>query len=96
MARIMITGENAWLDPSSVRFFFKLRNLHASHELQPLVAGAHAFFRRLRLIIGGQVVEDIDHYNRVAQMFHMMLPDAKHAMIRSRASVVVHLPNQGA
>ena len=76
VARIMLTGD-AWLDPSTVKILFKLRNLHASDELQPLVAGAHAFFRRLRLIIGGQIVEDIDHYNRVTQMFHMMVPDEK-------------------
>ena len=77
VARIMITGENAWLDPSTVKILFKLRNLHASDELQPLVTGAHAFFRRLRLIIGGQIVEDIDHVNRVTQLFHMMMPDEK-------------------
>ena len=76
VARIMLTGDG-WLDPSTVRILFKLRNCHASRELQPLVAGAHAFFRRLRLIIGGQIVEDIDHYNRVTQMFHMMVPDEK-------------------
>ena len=74
--RIMLTGD-AWLDPSTVRIIFKLGHLHASDDLQPLVPGAHAFFRRLRLIIGGQIVEEIDHYNRVTQMFHMMVPDEK-------------------
>ena len=47
VARIMITGENAWLDPSTVKILFKLRNLHAAHEFQPLVAGAHAFFKKI-------------------------------------------------
>ena len=42
VARTM-TGENALLDPSTVKIFFKLRNLHTSHGLQPLVANSHAF-----------------------------------------------------
>ena len=29
------------------------------------------------MIIGGQIVEDIDHVNRVTQLFHMMMPDEK-------------------
>ena len=31
-----------------------------------------AFFRRVRILAGGQVVEDIDFYNRVHQLFRML------------------------
>ena len=70
--KFVITG-NDWLDPSSVRIQFRLNNPNAApmRLLNPLPAN---FFRRLRIIAGGQVIEDIDCYNRVYNMIHMMLP----------------------
>ena len=37
-----------------------------------LVGGPHSFIRRARLICGGTVVEDIDQYNRVHEMFSVL------------------------
>ena len=34
-------------------------------------------FRRLRIICGGQIVEDIDLYGRLHEQFHMMKPKEK-------------------
>ena len=31
-------------------------------------------FRRCRVLIGGQIAEDIDNYNRTHQMFHVLTP----------------------
>ena len=39
------------------------------HELRP-IGSPWAFFRRARLICGGQTVEDIDFYNRTHEMMH--------------------------
>jgi hypothetical protein len=36
--------------------------------------GPWVFFRRVRVRCGGQIVEDIDDYNRFHQMFHLMKP----------------------
>jgi hypothetical protein len=41
------------------------------------VVGPHGFFRRFRLICGGQVIEDIDNYNRTCEMFKMMNAEDK-------------------
>ena len=70
--KFVITGTD-WLDPSSVRIQFRLNNSNGQvlKLLNPLPAN---FFRRLRIIAGGQVIEDIDCYNRVYNMIHMMLP----------------------
>ena len=36
------------------------------------IGKAHAFFRRLRISVRGQIIEDIDNYNRVSEMFHIL------------------------
>ena len=74
--RLMLTGDQ-WLDPSTVKVFFQLNNADGTNDLQPLVSGAHGFFRRMRVIIGGQVVEDIDQYNRTTEMLRQLLPAEK-------------------
>lgn len=69
-ARFSITGES-WLDPASLRVNLKLRNPNAL-PIQ-LASCAHSLIRRMKLLIGGVVVEDIDHYSRNAQLFQRML-----------------------
>ena len=32
----------------------------------------HAFFRRLRIAVRGTIIEDIDNFNRVSEMFHIL------------------------
>ena len=58
--KIQLTGDN-WLDPSTVRVMFDLVNKDKTtdghKQLRPL-GPCHAFFRRCRLLCGGQVVED--------------------------------------
>ena len=72
--KFMLTGTD-WLDPSTVRIMFTLNNTDPNglflHPLNPLPAN---FFRRLRILAGGQVIEDIDFYNRVYNMVHTLLP----------------------
>ena len=74
--KININGTD-WLDPSSMKLHFIVKNDHGSDALQPFVNGIHNWFRRLRVIIGGQVVEDVDSYNRVCQMFTAMMDKNK-------------------
>ena len=53
---------------------FDVKNEDATpnHNLRPLLA-PWAFFRRMRILAGGQLVEDIDYYNRVHQMFSALI-----------------------
>jgi hypothetical protein len=39
--------------------------------LRPL-GKVHAFFRRLRIAVRGTIIEDIDNFNRVSEMFHIL------------------------
>jgi hypothetical protein len=52
---------------------FDLRNTDAvkAHKLRP-IGGPWSFFRRMRLLCGGTMVEDIDSYNRTHQMFNQL------------------------
>jgi hypothetical protein len=69
-ARFAITGES-WLDPASLRINLKIRN-NSGSPIQ-LASSAHALIRRMKLMIGGVTVEDIDHYSRVSTVFQRML-----------------------
>ena len=77
-AKIMkfnLTGDQ-WLDPSTFRVMFQLNNTGnagaaegtAPKMIEPLSWNPAVFFRRARIIAGGQVIEDIDSFNRVSLM----------------------------
>ena len=67
--KITMTGDQ-WLDPSTVQLQFDLNN--AKDQNLYLLGGPHTFFRRMRVLCGGTIVEDIDQYNRIHEMFHIM------------------------
>ena len=84
--KISLTGDQ-WLDPSTFRIMFKIQNLETepagstintttgsyNNNLKLLrpISGPWSFFRRMRILAGGQVLEDIDYYNRAHELFHM-------------------------
>ena len=59
-----------WLDPSTFRIMFDSQNTSgvAGLRLRP-VGGPWSFFSRMRILAGGQILEDIHMYNRVHEMF---------------------------
>ncbi len=73
LIRIMLTGDN-WLDPSTFRVMFNVNNTEttAGKNLRVL-GGPWCFFRRMRVLVSGQLVEDIDNYNRVHEMMHTLV-----------------------
>jgi hypothetical protein len=79
--RIALTGEG-WLDPSTLRVMYDLNNVTTNSsalefkELRP-IGGPWSFFRRMRLMAGGTIIEDIDNYARTHQMFHTLVAPSK-------------------
>ena len=69
--RINLTGDG-WLDPSSIRLHFTLKNNDTTvgRSLRT-IGGPWSFFRRVRCLIGGALIDDIDYYNRVHEMMHI-------------------------
>ena len=62
-----------FLDPSTVKIMFELQNDDATAEKQlRLLSGPFSLFRRMRVLSGGTIIEDLDSYNRLHQMFHIM------------------------
>ena len=74
--RINLTGDG-WLDPQTVRVSYTLVNNDAAqnHVLRP-ITGGWGFFRRARSLVGGAIIDDIDYYNRVHEMMHILTSKA--------------------
>lgn len=66
--KIKLNGTD-WLDPSTVKVMFTINNTTGTMNF---LSGVHSFFRRLRVVCNGQIVEDIDDYNRVCEMFNVL------------------------
>lgn len=72
MVSIPLTGDNFWLDPSTVYVQYTLRNANAAASnihLRPGTDHAGCPFSRMRVLARGVVVEDIQFYHRVHTMF---------------------------
>ena len=74
--RFTISG-TGWLDPRSVRVQFKLTNRDPANVMFLINALPHNFIRRMRILMGGTLIEDIDYYNRVVNMMHVLYPTEK-------------------
>ena len=60
-----------WLEPSTFRVMFTVNNTGdpATEIITPLHWNPAVMFRRARIIAGGQIIEDIDDFNRLSLMF---------------------------
>ena len=81
-----ITG-GQWLGPSTFRVRFQLNNMEWSADgtkyNKPLSWNPADFFRRARVIAGGQVTEDIGDFNRLSLMTINLESNGKQLMIAS-------------
>ena len=71
LIKINITGDQ-WLDPSTCRVMFDFRNMGGEPQELRTLGGPWSFFRRMRCLCNGQVIEDIDNYNRVHELFSIL------------------------
>ena len=75
--RFSLSGNGQYLDPSTVRFVFTLKNEGAANEILFPLGGPWSFFRRIRCYSGGgAVLEDIDYANRIHEMMHILTSTA--------------------
>ena len=67
LIKILLSGSD-WLDPSFVRImfvFFQRMAMRLKITISILLVVHGVVFSRLRILAGGQVIEDIDNFNRV-------------------------------
>ena len=72
LIRILLTGED-WMDPSTLRVMFNIKKNGNNLQYLRLLGGPWSFFRRMRILAAGQLVEDIDQYNRIHEMMHILI-----------------------
>jgi len=85
LIKISLTGDH-YLDTSTFRIMFDLVNMDSNEakELRPL-GGPWSFFRRMRVLAGNQLVEDIDNYNRCHQLFSILTSPDSRANVNAEA-----------
>jgi hypothetical protein len=70
----IVLNSNDWLDISTVRLMFDLKNTNADAAKRlRTVSGPWAFWRRLRVMCGGVVIEDFD-YNKTHELYQTLKP----------------------
>jgi hypothetical protein len=72
VVRIPLTS-NDWLDPSTIKIFFKYYVVGEGAS-QVIDFSPAMVFQRFRLICQGIPIEDINYFNRTYKMFHLLLP----------------------
>ena len=72
--RFRLAGDGQWMDPSTFRIMLDVVNADNAPNTKLLrpIGKAHGFFRRLGISVRGQIIEDIDNYNRVSELFHIL------------------------
>jgi hypothetical protein len=80
LIKILLSGDD-YLDPSTFRIAFNVTNNSPSKIYT--IGDPHSFFQRVRVIVGGQVLEDISEYSRTHEM--IMNLRAKHSRENSTA-----------
>ena len=70
----IVLNSNDWLDPSTVRLMFDVKNIDAD-ALKRLrtISGPWSFWRRLRIMCGGTLIEDFD-YNKTHELYCSLKP----------------------
>ena len=75
LMRFNLADVAGWLDGGTMRLIFTITNNKANGTLQPIVDSPASMLRRARVIANGSaVLEDIEEYGRVYQLFSEMLP----------------------
>ena len=79
--RFQLTSDSEWLDPSTLALQVKITN-NTGSAVTVVAPDPSAFFMRWRCWVGGTLVEDVQNYNRVAEMFRRLCP-ADHNTMQS-------------
>jgi hypothetical protein len=73
LLRFQISDGHSFLDPSSLRLAYTIRN-DAAQPLELIASPSLCLFQRLRISLNGQVVEDVNFLHRANQMFELLQP----------------------
>ncbi len=75
VARILLSGSEGWIAPETIKIGFNLTNNEAANGKHLILAGSPGTVcQRIRVLIAGTVVEDIDYYNRAHTLYEKLKP----------------------
>ena len=70
--RVSIASATEWLDPQSVMLSFNVQNTDAGKVFEPASTAPHILFSRCEVRLGGVLVEDMQHFNRISETFYQL------------------------
>ena len=72
-----LSSSTEWCDAESIVICFDVNNLDANKPLHPATVGAHGLIERVQVRMGGQLVEDLDHFGACTEAFEHCIPVEK-------------------
>ena len=73
LIRFVVSDATQFLDLNSIRLAFTINN-NGARDCLPTGHPGLCWFQRLKVFVGGTLVEDIQYYNRVASMMRLLKP----------------------
>jgi len=73
LLRFQISDGHSFLDPMSLRLAYTIRN-DAAQPMELLATSPLCLSQRLRILLNGQLVEDVNFLHRTDQMFEVLQP----------------------
>ena len=64
----IVANSDGWADPSTLRISFDVLNTDLTAALLRPLSGGWSFFRRLRILCGGVIIEDLSEFNRTQEL----------------------------
>ena len=92
-ARVLLSGDGGWVDPSSLRIGFKLQNIGDANLY--LAAGPHCLIERIRIFCSDTLVEDLGpNYGRMHELFqHRLMPQNHNINTGVMSNAMNYSPN---
>jgi hypothetical protein len=76
--RFNLADQNGWLEGSTLRLVMTIHNARNDQDLEPVTDSPASMFRRVRLIGNGSaMIEDIEEYGRVHEIFSLLQSSAR-------------------
>jgi hypothetical protein len=73
LMRFNLADQNGWLEGSTLRLVMTIHNARGDQALEPVTDSPASMFRRVRLIGNGSaMIEDIEEYGRVLEIFSLL------------------------
>ena len=69
----IVANSDGWMDPSTLRITFDVFNKGPPGALLRPISGGWSFFRRMRILSGGCILEDISDFNRTQELFTTLI-----------------------